>query len=91
MKKYSAGWALVTPAGEIHSFSVTKRGFLNSPINSRIHKQVWKKEATEKGGWSGELKMIVPRVFRDVWPGFYRKGWRFVRAQETIITGGNHA
>lgn len=88
MKKFSAGWALVAPDGEIYSFCVTKRGFLNSLINSKTYKQVWKKEATEKGGWSGELKIIIPQVFRDVWPRFYRRGWRFVRAQETIITGG---
>ena len=87
MNRTEEGWVLVDPAGEICSgCASTKRAMLDSPIKSTIHKQVWKKEAGNSGNWSGELKLIVPRTFRDVWPQHYRRGYRFVRGRATITT-----
>ncbi len=84
------GWAVVAPNGEICGFALTKRAYLNMSIKSKVHKQVWKREALGKDtvNWSGELKLIVPRTFREVWPAYYKKGFRFVRARETVVLLG---
>ena len=84
MEKVFKGWVLVDPAGEICSgCAVTKRAMLDSPIKSTTHEQVWQ---SDSGKWSGEIKMIVPRTFRDVWLSHYRKGYRFVRGRATVTT-----
>ena len=87
MEKVIKGWVIVDSAGKIYSgIASTKKVMLDSAIKSMIKKQVWKKEAGNSGNWSGELTMVVPRTFRDVWPKHYRMGYRFVRAQATITT-----
>ena len=84
------GWAVVAPGGKIYGFAPTKRAYLDLRIKSKVHKQVWKGEALGKstGNWSGELKLVVPRTFREVWPSYYRKGFRFIRARQSIVIMG---
>ena len=84
------GWALVAPDGEIWGFAPTKRVYLDTLIKSTEYKQVWNRDVIGKNilHWSGELKLVVPRTFREVWPSYYRRGFRFARARQSIVIMG---
>ena len=81
------GWALVAPDGEIWGFAPTKRDYLDALMKSKVHKQAWVRELLgKKVTWRYERATLC--TFREVWPSYYRRGFRFVRARETIVITG---
>ena len=82
------GWALVTPDGEIWGFAPTKRAYLNMPIKPTSDEKAWVRVAPGKNEATWSYERTALHTFREVWPSYYRKGFRFVRARETIVIMG---